>query len=227
MDKKEWRSITKSKLGNLYKLHGMPEIAAMYGVTTGAIQYRLKFFGLVGTAKHKRGPKKSFLPNRKELQSLYSKMSMRDVAKHYGVGETVVFHRLRDYGISIRSRSESLLGKPKSLEHRLKMSESRLGKQTGANNPNWKNGVSSENHSARSRKSYHEWKFAVLKASDHKCASCGIEHGSMCSHCGHRVFLHAHHKKPFADNPSLRYDKKNGIALCERCHMAEHDKKIG
>ena len=147
---------------------------------------------------------------------------MRDVAAYYGVGETVVFHRLRDYGIPIRSRSESLTGKPKSLDHRLAMSMAKRGTQAGEQHPNWKGGISSANMRARSKAAYFDWKHAVLKNAKYRCASCGIEHGSICVHCGHRVMLHAHHVKSFAENEKLRYEPSNGRALCERCHKAEH-----
>jgi 5-methylcytosine-specific restriction endonuclease McrA len=226
----EWRAITRSKLGGLYRSKSAPEIAAMYNVTPGAVYYRLKFFGLTAEVQNQpkhRGPRRSFMPNKDELAGLYEKMSMRDVAAHYGVSETVVFHRLRDYGVPIRTRSESLTGKKKTLEHRLKMSRERIGKWVGPKNFNWKGGVSTQNKLARSKTAYFEWKNAVLKAANHRCQSCGIEHGSICGHCGHRVMLHAHHIKEFAKNHKLRYEPSNGKALCDRCHMSEHDQKIG
>jgi hypothetical protein len=156
----EWRAITRSRLEGLYKKHNAPEIAAMYNVTTGAVAYRLKFFGLTARDtgfKHSPGPKRSFLPPKEEMAKLYEQMSMRDVAAHYGVSETVVFHRLRQYGIPVKSRSERLTGRKKSLEHRLAMSEAKIGLQTGKNNPNWKGGVSSPNKLARSKSAYFDW----------------------------------------------------------------------
>lgn len=230
MGKEEWRVITRSRLGGLYKKNTVTEIAAMYDVTPTAVYYRLKFFGLTARdtgVKHSPGPKRSFQPPKEEMAALYEKMSMREVAVHYGVGETVVFHRLRQYGIPIKSRSERLAGRPKSLEHRLAMSQAKIGKYVGPNSSNWKGGITAPNKLARSRRAYFDWKHAVLKAAGYRCESCGIEHGSVCGHCGHRVMLHAHHKKPFAKNPNLRYEQSNGKALCERCHDSEHDKKIG
>jgi len=226
----EWRTISRSKLKTLYKKHSMPAIAAMFGVTTGAVAYRLRFFSLTSKdsgIRHTSGPRKSFLPPKEELAELYSKMSMRDVAAHYRVGETAVFHRLRDYGIPIQSRSERLTGKTKSLEHRLSMSRSRIGLWVGDKNFNWKGGITSKNKLARSKTAYFEWKNAVLKAAEFRCESCGIEHGSICRCCGHRVMLHAHHLKGFAEFPKLRYRPSNGKALCVRCHQTEHDKQIG
>lgn len=203
----------------------MPAIAAKYGVTTGAVAYRLRMWGLTARdtgMKHSPGPKRRFRPSKEELAALYRKMSMREVAAHYGVGETVIFTRLRDYGIKVRSLSESLTGKPKSLSHRLAMSKALLGKKLGAANHNWRGGVTSQNHRARSRTAYHEWKAAVLRRANYRCANCGLEHGKICRHCGHRVSLHAHHVKHFAKHPLLRYEPKNGRALCDRCHSEQH-----
>lgn len=43
-----------------------------------------------------------------------------------------------------------------------------------------------------------------------------------CVRCGATKYLHAHHIKPKADFPELRYELSNGMTLCEPCHMAEH-----
>ncbi len=48
--------------------------------------------------------------------------------------------------------------------------------------------------------------------------------GFMCRKCGSREKLNAHHIKPFADFPELRFDINNGITLCEDCHKKEHIK---
>ena len=48
--------------------------------------------------------------------------------------------------------------------------------------------------------------------------------GFMCRKCGSREKLNAHHIKPFADFPELRFDINNGITLCEDCHKKEHKK---
>lgn len=39
-----------------------------------------------------------------------------------------------------------------------------------------------------------------------------------CKRCGKRKWLQAHHIKRYANFPSLRYDKANGITLCRYCH---------
>lgn len=230
MSKDEWRTIQRSTLERLYKTMTAPAIAAKYGVTSNAVYYRLQSFGLTARqtgAKHSPGPKTAFSPPKEELERMYKTMSMREIAAHFGVGETVVFTRIHALGIKPVARSERLSGKAKTTEHRLNMSRGRAGKYVGKDNPNWKGGVTAPNVAARSRVSYFEWKAAVFKAADYRCKSCGIEHGTVCKCCGHRVMLHAHHILPFASNPEVRYKPSNGVALCERCHHAEHDKQIG
>lgn len=43
-----------------------------------------------------------------------------------------------------------------------------------------------------------------------------------CQHCGSQDHLHAHHIKPFAEFPELRWDIGNGLTLCAQCHWAVH-----
>lgn len=168
-----------------------------------------------------------FDPPQEELRALYKKMSMKKIADHYGVGETVVFMRLKEYGIGGIDRADRMAGVPKTMEHRVALSRARVGKQLGAKNPNWRGGKTRENLAARSRTSYLEWKRAVFVNSEWKCSKCFSEQGSYCTHCGHRVLLHAHHIKHFSEHPELRYEPSNGKALCERCHFAEHHKHSG
>jgi hypothetical protein len=56
------------------------------------------------------------------------------------------------------------------------------------------------------------WRDSVFKIYDYTCQKChqkGVE-------------LNAHHIKPFAQYPELRYDLDNGVALCKKCHIKEH-----
>lgn len=43
-----------------------------------------------------------------------------------------------------------------------------------------------------------------------------------CRRCGSMDSLHAHHIVRWSDDPSLRIDASNGMALCEECHIKEH-----
>lgn len=54
------------------------------------------------------------------------------------------------------------------------------------------------------------WSIAVRKR-DGACRRCGTTKG-----------LVAHHIKPWAKHPELRYDVANGETLCRSCHRKEH-----
>lgn len=43
-----------------------------------------------------------------------------------------------------------------------------------------------------------------------------------CTQCGSKDELHAHHVKPWAKYPKLRYVITNGLTLCRKCHYKEH-----
>ncbi len=56
-----------------------------------------------------------------------------------------------------------------------------------------------------------EWRYAVFKRDAHTCQECGA-----------KKRLHAHHVKPWAKFPQLRYEAANGITLCSECHAKQH-----
>lgn len=66
---------------------------------------------------------------------------------------------------------------------------------------------------------YQEWRLAVLGRDDWRCTECGREP------------VLAHHVRPWKDDPSLRFDPANGLALCKSCHgtlhAKEHNGRIG
>jgi len=84
----------------------------------------------------------------------------------------------------------------------------------GANNPNWKGGITPEIQIARNLTAYKRWRTAVFDRDNYTCRRCGDDRGGN---------LHAHHIKKFADFPELRYEVYNGETLCFDCHAKEHD----
>lgn len=82
----------------------------------------------------------------------------------------------------------------------------------GANHPNWKGGVTPENQKVRNSKEMKAWKRAVFQRDGYSCQICGQIGGE----------LQAHHIKPFAKFPELRFDVNNGITLCKECHKEVH-----
>ena len=200
-------------------------IAARYGVTGGAVSYKLRNWGILsrqGGAGHRPGPQPKFCPPKEELERLYAAMSMRDIARHYGVGETVVFTRIKQAGLATISRSRRLTGKPKTPEHIANFKAGNKGRYDGPSNPNWRGGITPERVAGRTKPEYSAWREAVLQAAGHRCQRCGVENGSRCGCCGHTIKLHAHHPISYALHPERRYDPANGEALCEKCHHAEH-----
>jgi len=89
------------------------------------------------------GPKRTFNPNPKELSDLYQQMSMKCIAEHYGVGETVVFKRIKEHGITlegVKGGHRCKTGIEFTEEHKNNLSKALTGKLAGKDNPNWKGG---------------------------------------------------------------------------------------
>lgn len=114
--------------------------------------------------------------------------------------------KLTDEWIANRTRSQR--GLKRSLETRLKISESKKG----ANAPFWKGGVSKQNRSDRqndmSSFSYRNWRKSVFERDDFACQECGMKGGR----------IQADHIKLYSTHPEHRYDVDNGRTLCVPCH---------
>lgn len=76
------------------------------------------------------------------------------------------------------------------------------------NNPNWKGGITVLYRGIRFSREYAEWRKAVFERDNYTCQDCGQLGGK----------LHAHHIKPFAKFPELRFVVSNGKTFCEDCH---------
>lgn len=62
---------------------------------------------------------------------------------------------------------------------------------------------------------YKQWRFSVFLRDNWSCRRCGIS--------DHR--MQAHHVRPWAKFPSLRFDVKNGVTVCKPCHRTIHRDK--
>lgn len=100
-----------------------------------------------------------------------------------------------------------------TFEVRFRMSKGKTGKYRGVNNPRWNGGGT---HTERERVwhlgEYQQWRRAVFERDDYTCRNCFKRGGK----------LRAHHIKPWATHPELRYDIQNGLTLCHGCHLGMH-----
>lgn len=226
----DWKTLSREEFEALVEKVPALKIAEMFGVTFGAVYYRIRTYGM--TLRGHRDPRapssRKFQPPKKELKDLLKRMSMKKIAEHYGVGETVVFMRVKEYGLEGPSRSErlSVYAKNRPASHNQKVAAA-LSLRTGPLAANWRGGLTEERKLARGTQKYMKWKLAVIKRDGFKCVRCGVEQGYVCECCGSRILLHAHHIKPFSEHPELRYDVDNGVALCGICHWKEHNGKQG
>ncbi len=80
----------------------------------------------------------------------------------------------------------------------------------GGNNTNWKgeHSLTKRNGLLRVSIAFQEWRIQVFNRDNFTCGHCGKHGGD----------LQAHHIKPFAEYPELRFDIANGLTLCITCH---------
>ncbi len=173
----------------------------------------------------KTGPARTFEPPTSELRKLYQTLSMKQIAEHYEVGETVVWKRLKEHGIALKGfESGGHRMKPRifSAEHRANLSKAHLAlNKRGERHPNWKGGRA-QDLALRKSAEASQWRREVFKHADFRCEECGKKQGAHCKECGERFHLYAHHIKPWAKHPELRFDPNNGVALCSVCHDRSH-----
>ena len=116
-------------------------------------------------------------------------------------------------------KTSKLKGIPRTLEDRIKISESvkpKMENHKGENNPNWKGGKSSKIVKLKASFDYKVWKEQVNERDNYTCQICG---------CNIKEIIETHHIKRFRDYPELRFDVNNGITICKFCHQLEHTKK--
>lgn len=102
------------------------------------------------------------------------------------------------------------IGRGHTLESRLKMSESRKGK----NHWNWNGGITPENLRIRNGIEIKLWRNSVFSRDGWICQKCKLGNNN----------LNAHHILPFRDFKELRTSIENGITLCKACHLSFHKK---
>lgn len=218
---------TKEELERLYQFYSCTQIGRQYGVCAEIVRRALHKHGI---GIRKVGGRRRFDPPKEVLESLYQEMSMAEIAKHFDVGETVVFKRIKEHGIELKEHKNHRLkpGRQFSEEHIANIRKARKeNAKYGADNPNWKGGLTDEHRKLRGSWRYREWKERSLERAGYKCEICGAVNGYMCECCGTKIRLHVHHVKSFAKYPDLRFDPQNSEVLCPKCHNSKHRMKTG
>jgi len=83
----------------------------------------------------------------------------------------------------------------------------------GKNHWLWKGGL---NYNTIYRTSeYREWRRFIFVRDEFTCQKCGKKH----------IYIEAHHIKVYSKFPKLKFDKNNGITLCNKCHKKMHKKR--
>lgn len=223
--------IGKRKLAKLYPSHTTGAIGKMIGASAENVRLRLHELGIRVMSSGKR---RALVLPKEELEKLYKKHTMLEIAEMYGCGETVVWKRLHAYGIMRRygegGAHQLKPGHRLSDDHYKALVEAgkkRRGKWRGELNPRWRGGISQLNLRERTTGQYKEWRREAMKRAKYTCAGCGLNHGDVCSHCGHQASLHVHHIYSFAKFPERRFDPANSEVLCNACHRARHRSKLG
>lgn len=85
---------------------------------------------------------------------------------------------------------------------------------TGANNANWKGGITPEKLRIRKSIEYRLWRKANMERDNFTCQKCGVRGGKLV----------VHHINNFADFKELRTSIENGITFCKNCHLDFHKK---
>ena len=99
----------------------------------------------------------------------------------------------------------SIRGLTYCLKHAVEKAKYKI---SGANNYNWKGGVTPVNKKIRDSMEYADWRKSVFERDNFICNLCGKRGG----------ILQAHHVLPFIDFPEYRFNLDNGKTLCKECH---------
>lgn len=155
--------------------------------------------------------KLEFLKKRAELEGKkFGRLSVIKYAGKYRDREAL-WECLCDCGNIIKVHTATLTsGHTKSCGCLHSEITSRI--HSGKNNNNWKGGVTPERVKERHSKENIFWRKSVFERDNYTCQKCRVK----------GVYLHAHHIVAFFKNKKKRYDIKNGITLCKKCHDEFH-----
>lgn len=133
-------------------------------------------------------------------QYVDNRRSAPEMAAKCGVNTTTIVYALRQAGIARRHIRDAL-----------------KGRQRGAKNPAWKGGTTPERQRLYKEGGWREFALNIYKRDGFTCRRCAT---AVNSYRG----VAAHHIRPWADAPELRYAPDNIVTLCTACHRWVHSK---
>lgn len=151
---------------------------------------------------------RSWFHETEEFAAAFACTDNRVLAERYGVSVRTIIRRARDAGVTKAAQYLSGIAKERRAT---------IAVPKGDEHYRWKGGKPWERFKDER---YTAWRNAVLDRDGYVCRHCG----RLCKK--HEKGLAAHHLKPYADFPELRFDISNGVTLCRSCHMAEHRRPI-
>src|SRR5262245_59763085 len=171
-----------------------------------------------------------------EFSELYPTTSNADLSERFGVSRGTLQRWARQFGLKKSREHQSKMQRARALNRRLseqsrakiaakakgrrvsdetkkKILQTKIQKGSllkGPRHPFWKGGRPWERFK---NPGYVAWRNALLERDGYVCQSCGRQ----CKK--YERGLAAHHIKPYASFPDLRYEVSNGTTLCRQCHM--------
>ncbi len=151
-----------------------------------------------------------------EREYLDNQRTAPDIAAQFGVTDNNILYFLHKHGIPCRTTTET-----RAIKHWGSSGpDNGMYGVTGADNPNWKGGITPERQALYSS---HDWARIVIDVwvrDNATCQRCGKQGGQ----ANHRT-VHIHHKASFDEYPELRLELDNVVLLCSKCHGWVHSKK--
>lgn len=141
------------------------------------------------------------------------KRSAAEIATEMGCGANNIHFWLKKHGIPTRDVAAA-----RKVKHWGQFgSDNPMFGRTGNRNPRYVDGSSPERQRAYVQSLGREFLKAVYARDSYRCRRCGAPKSGPRS-------IHAHHIKPWAGNPSLRFDITNAVTLCRPCHSWVHSR---
>jgi hypothetical protein len=176
---------------------------------------------------------------------IINERGIKNIADQLKVSDSAIETRLKNFNIKIRNTSESAKIRAKTIRHIPSKEEIKIASQKR------KNGIyikclycenliyqrKSEKRKFCSRKCKGLYQRYLSSLDDHYLWRRNLNYrdwqkfifkrdGKKCKICNSNKNINAHHIIYAKNNKELRYNKDNGITLCEKCHKIIHSKNI-